>query len=105
MAPQVCKVMEDQIQVELDNGRYKRYEYPMTITSVLRAVPKPQSNKIRLIHDCSRPIGRAVNDMADNPPTFSYQSFQEALTAINPGAWMAKLDLASAYHLVKIQLA
>lgn len=65
------------------------------------AIPKPNSNKIRLIHDYSRPFGRAVNDMVDNRP-FSYQSLQQALTSVTPGAWMAKQDLASAYRQVKI---
>lgn len=74
---------------------------PKAITSALGAIPKPTSQKVCLIQDCSRPFGRAVHDKAENRP-FSYQSMQQALTAINKGTWMAKLDFSCAYRLFRI---
>lgn len=103
-APGVRAVVEKQIQDELDNGRYKRRVHPRSITSALGAIPKPQSQKVRLIHDCSRPLGQAVNDRAENKP-FSYKSLQQALAGLSEGAWMAKLDLASAYRSVRVNEA
>lgn len=100
-APTTRAIVEQQIREELDNGRYRRCKVPKVITSALGAIPKPDSQKVRLIHDCSRPLGRAVNDRADNRP-FSYQSLQQALGAISQGTWMAKLDLVSAYRSVRI---
>lgn len=100
-APTTRGVVEQQIQEEIDNGRYIKCRDPRMITSALGAIPKPASDKIRLIHDCSRPLGKAVNDRADNRP-FSYQSLQQALAGVSRGTWMAKLDLASAYRSVKI---
>lgn len=102
--PLVRERVERQIRTELDNGRYRKCTRPRTITSALGAIQKPHSHKVRLIHDCSRPAGHAVNDMADNRP-FSYQSLQQALGAVNKGAWLAKMDLASAYRSVRVHEA
>ncbi len=56
---------------------------------------------MRLIHDCSRPTGAAVNDHA-NPDKFCYQTLQDAIDQITPGAYLAKVDLAQAYRVVKV---
>lgn len=100
-APPVRDRVEEQIITEIKNGRYKFCDSPKTITSALGAIPKPHTDKLRIIHDCSRPLGHAVNDMAYNTP-FSYQSLQGAVAGISKGDWLAKLDLASAYCSVRI---
>lgn len=100
-APRVRDVVESQICEELRNDRYRICNAPKTVTSALGAIPKPQSDKVRIIHDCSRPFGHSVNDRADNRP-FSYQSLQDALANVHQGDWMAKLDLASAYRSVRV---
>lgn len=99
--PLVRETVENQIWEELRNGRYRICDAPKAVTSALGAIPKPLSEKVRIIHDCSRPIGFSVNDRAVNKP-FSYQSLQDALSSVHQGAWMAKLDLASAYRSVRI---
>lgn len=100
-APLVHHIVERQILDELDNGRYKTCATPKTVTSALGAIPKPNSHKVRIIHDCSRPLGQALNDRAENAP-FSYQSLQDALSGVHRGTWLAKLDLASAYRSVRV---
>ena len=93
--------VQEQIQEELDNGRYIRCDTLPTIISALGAIPKPGTNKIRIIHDCSRPMGHALNDFADSPETH-YQTVQEAAELIGPGFYLAKIDLKSAYRSVRI---
>ena len=93
--------VEEQIKEEIDNGRYVVVSAPPRLTSALGAIPKPGTDKIRLIHDCSRPLGAALNDYADLE-TFSYQTIREAAALIQPGDFLAKVDLANAYRSVKI---
>ena len=65
------------------------------------AVPKTDSDDIRLIHDCSRPYGKSVNDYA-NPDSFSFNTVDTACEHIHKGYYMAKIDLKSAYRSVGI---
>ena len=94
-------VVERQIREEIDNGRYVVLPEPPLLTSALGAIPKPGTDKIRLIHDCSRPLGSALNDLADLDK-YSYQTIREAAALIRPQDYLAKVDLASAYRSVKI---
>ncbi|XP_073230232.1 uncharacterized protein [Porites lutea] len=47
---------------ELSDGNYVVTDIKPTIIRVLGAIPKPDSSDVRLIHDCSRPPGWALND-------------------------------------------
>ena len=71
-----------------------------TVISALGAIPKDAS-RIRLIHDCSRPHGHAVNDFA-TINKFSFTSIRDAMTLLTPECYLAKIDLASAYRSVGI---
>lgn len=93
--------VEAQIVQELQHGRYKFVDYKPKIVSAIGAIPKKGSNKVRLIHDCSRPQGLALNDYV-HLDKFQYQSIQDAVDKINPGSFLAKIDLASAYRSVKL---
>ena len=95
------EAVESQIKEELSNGRYKLSANCPRIISALGAIRKEETGKIRLIHDCSRPLGGAVNDFADGE-RFSYQTIQDACELIKPGAYLGKIDLSSAYRSVKI---
>ena len=53
--------VEHQILEELEHGHYLLVDKPPSIVSALGAIPK-KSGDVRLIHDCSRPVGSAVND-------------------------------------------
>ena len=99
-SPNRAKV-EKQIMEEIRLNRYVICNEPPVIVSALGAIPKPDSNDIRLIHDCSRPIGYALNDYA-NPDSFSFNTVDAACEHIKRGYYMAKLDLKSAYRSVPI---
>ena len=58
-----CKV-EKQVNVEISEGNYIRTKVKPKIISAIGTVPKPNSSDIRIIHDCSRPIGGSLNDYA-----------------------------------------
>ena len=73
-----------------------------TIVSPLAAIPKADSNDVRLIHDCSVPRGLAVNDYCSEQESFCFESVTDALKLVKKGYFMAKVDLKSAYRSVPI---
>ena len=99
--PDTRKLVEDQIRNEVTEGRYKIVAEKPIITSALGAVPKP-SGGIRLIHDASRPTGSALNDYATADQHLRFQSLADATDLLSPGAYMAKVDLKSAYRSVRV---
>ena len=94
-------IVRAQIREEIDHNRYVIAPRVPILLSAIRAVPKKDSSKLRIIHDCSRPYGSALNDFAYNSH-FKYSTIQDAVTAIKPGSFMAKVDLCSAYRSVRI---
>jgi hypothetical protein len=92
--------VEQQITQEIMEGRYVITKQKPQIISALGAIPKPDGN-VRLIHDCSRPRGKAVNDFAKIKSDIKYQSVKNAVNLITPGCFLAKIDLQSAYRSVK----
>lgn len=93
--------VEQQIQFELDHGHYRRCDTPPTIVSALGAIPKQDSTQIRLIHDCSQPVGSSVNDFA-TVEKFSFQTIDDAVKLISPNCFLGKIDLQSAYRSIAI---
>uniref|UniRef100_A0A1X7U2N6 Reverse transcriptase domain-containing protein n=1 Tax=Amphimedon queenslandica TaxID=400682 RepID=A0A1X7U2N6_AMPQE len=70
-------------------------------------IPKSgQPGKFRLIDDLSSPEGRSVNEGIDPVlSSLSYASVDQAVASVclaGRGAWMAKLDLRSAYRRVPV---
>ena len=102
-APENCEKVELQIKDEILNNQYVILNEPskINIVSALGAIPKKNSDKIRLIHDCSRPIGKALNDYAEHNP-FKYQSLQNAIDLIGKDYYLGKIDLSNAYRVVKV---
>lgn len=95
-----CAV-EEQIKTEIENGRYVITNKPPNIISALAAIPKQDSNDVRLIHDASRPHGASINDYAEGQ-SYTCSTVQTAAGLVNRGAYMGKIDLSSAYRSVKI---
>lgn len=93
-------VITKKLQEEIAEGTYKIVDRPATIISALHAIPKPDGG-IRLIHDCSLPPGKSVNDYATNDD-FSFQTVREALEKIGPHWFLAKVDLRAAYRSVHL---
>ena len=93
--------VEKQIREEIRNGNYIVTHVKQPIVSAPGAFPKPDTDKIPLIHDCSRPQFSNVNSYA-TPQNFSYVTVEKAVSQINPNAYLTKIDLKSAYHHVPI---
>ena len=89
--------VERQILTEIEQGNYVITSEKPTIVTALGAIPKPDSNDIRLIHDCSRPDSTRLNSYADCEH-FSYETVDKVTANIKQGAFMAKIDLKSAYR-------
>ena len=92
--------VEHQILEEIENGHYLIVNKSPSIVSALGAIPK-KNGDVRLIHDCSRPVGNAVNEFALRN-SFKYQTLQDAIEMVSPGDFLAKVDLKSAYRSVKV---
>lgn len=90
-----------QILTEIENGNYIFADSTPKIVSPLGVIPKPDGG-VRLIHDCSRPIGMAVNDFAHNFDKQKFQSVDDACKLVAKNYYMAKVDLKSAYRSVKL---
>ena len=93
--------VEKQIREEISKGNYVVTQAKPIIVSALRAIPKPHTDKIRLIHDCSRPQHSNVNSYATTQH-FSYVTVEQAVSKIKQNAYLAKIDLKSAYRHVPI---
>jgi hypothetical protein len=92
-------LVQEQIQVELDSGRYVITEVKPTVVSALGAIPK-SSTKVRLIHDLSRPYG-GVNQFASDT-SVHYPTIDEATFLMKDYSFLAKIDLKEAYRSVPL---
>ena len=63
--PKLISMATDQIELEIKEGNYVQVPSPPVIVSPLGIIPKSDGG-IRIIHDCSRPKGEAVNDYVSN---------------------------------------
>lgn len=95
------EAVEKQIRTEISEGRYVIVESPPTIISGIGAIPKDDGS-VRLIHDCSKPEGHALNDYAELDYKIQYQSVQDACELVEKDYYMAKIDLKSAYRSVAL---
>ncbi len=93
--------VEQQLAQELNTGRYFCVEHQPPIVSSLGAVPKSDPTQIRLIHDCSRPLGKGLNSYA-SVEKCSYDTVDLATKLLPQGGFMAKIDLAKAYRSVPV---
>ena len=93
--------VEETILSEIAEGNYVITDAKPTIISALGAIPKPDSSEVRLIHDCSRPTGQALNDYIISH-SFKFQTLDDAIKLLRPNYFMAKIDLRHAYRSVPI---
>ena len=84
---------------EIENGHYVICQEPPDIVSPMAAIPKPDGD-VRLIHDCSRPVGEAVNDYWSTDWHEKFSRVDDAAAVMTEGCYFAKVDLQSAYRLV-----
>lgn len=91
----------EQVQKEIDMGHYEIVPDPPCIISPMGVIQKPDGG-IRLIHDCSRPSGLAVNDYCSTEWKQKFSTVDEAAALVTEGCFMAKIDLKNAYRSVKL---
>ncbi|VDI71189.1 Hypothetical predicted protein [Mytilus galloprovincialis] len=89
------------ILTEIENGNYEFAKSTPKIISPLGIIPKSDGG-VRIIHDCSRPLGSAVNDFAGDVEKQKFQSVDDAAKLVTKNCFMAKVDLKSAYRSVSI---
>ena len=93
---------EKQIITELETGNYVITNKPPTLISALGAISKTDSDKIRLIHDCSRPTENSLNSHNTGNETFKFQPMNNALNHIKTGRFLAKVDIRKAYRHIPV---
>ena len=95
--------VEKKILEELAEGNYLIVTEKPCIVSALGSIDK-QNGDVRIIHDCSQPMGQALNDYATIEP-LRYQTVQDAIENIGPHWYQCKVDLRSAYRVCGINPA
>ena len=101
----VKQKVEKQIIAELDAGNYVITKEPPTLISALGAIPKPELEEVRLIHDCSRPKDNSLKSHITERESFSYQTIDNALKHIKHikhKSFLAKVDIRKAYRHVPL---
>ncbi len=93
-----AEIMEKVTAEELAKGCYIKVKEPPPLISALAAVPKANGG-IRLIHDCSQPEGRSLNDYSTKIDV-RYQTLQAVTRLLRRDYYIAKVDLKSAYRSV-----
>lgn len=91
------------IRKELSCGKYVRaIEKPHCVHS-LGAVPKKGTSKWRPITDCKRPVGSSIDSfMSTTFHNFCYATIDNVIEILQPGMFMASLDISAAYRSVLI---
>lgn len=67
---------------------------PLKIVSPMAATPKPDGD-VWLIHDCSRPVGQAVNNFCSSDWSQKFSTIDDAAALMSEGCYFAKVDLKS----------
>ena len=99
--PSVSNKVEKAILNELELGHYVIVNEKPPVVSALGAVPKPDSEDVCLIHDCSMPKGEGFNSYS-KVNSFKFQTLDDAIKLLKPGYFMSKIDLKSTYRSVPI---
>ena len=98
----VKQKVEKHIIAELDAGNYVITKEPPTLISALGAIPEPESEEVRLIHDCSRPKDNSSNSHITESESFSYQNINDTLKHIKHKSFLAKVDIRKAYRYLPL---
>ena len=91
------RLVEQQIKIEIDEGRYVKVNHKPDICSPLESIVKDDGS-IRVIHDASRPHNQGLNSYAVDNCSVKYQTIKDAINMLHPGDYMCKVDLKSAYR-------
>ena len=83
-----------QVVHEIENGHYVVCDKPPKIVSPTAAIPKPDGH-VKLIHDCSRPVGEAVNDYCSTDWHQKFARIDDGAALMTEGCFFAKVDLSN----------
>ena len=95
--PTIKLLVEKTIRDEIQQGNHVITITKPTVVSASGAILKPNSSVVRLIHDCSRPYGHAVNEFISTR-YFKFHWLDDAIKLLKPNYFMAKTDLPHAYR-------
>ena len=62
----------------------------------------PNTSDLRIIHDCSRPIGNSINSQVTKAEKYSFETVDSVMKHLSPNDYMCKVDLKAAYRHVGI---
>ena len=93
--------VEELLMSEINNSRLVPVHNKPSICSTLAAVDK-SDDYVRLIFDASRPENLSLNSYATVHDHVKYERVQDALELIDPGAYLFKIDINSAYRALGI---
>ena len=94
--------MNSIMTAELASGKISVSESRPDQVHALGAVPKPNGS-VRHITDCSMPRKTSVNNfMKSTFTTFTFNTIDDVIKDIQPGSFMATVDLQDAYRSVPI---
>ena len=99
--PDVVDKVEQTLLDEISEGNYVPVSRKPVIVSALGTVPKPDSEDLRLIHDCSMPPKQGVNSYIEIDKQ-KFQTIDDAVAQIKHGYFLAKVDLGHAYRSVPV---
>ena len=94
--------VEQTILEEIESGHYVIVNNQPAVVSATGAVPKPDRDDVRLIHDFSMPEGHELNSYTNDVNHFQFQSLDYAIRLLKSGYYMSKIDLHHAYRSVPI---
>ena len=98
---EIKSCIDDAVSNELISGGYIPCTEQPKIISALSAIPKPDGG-VRLIQDLNGPADQSVNSYASKDYC-KHESISDAIALIQPGWFMAVVDLKSAYRSVHIR--
>ena len=115
LAPAICSnysscqehrsLVNKQLLAELAAGQLLRQPAGHAAPHIhaLGAIPK-SAEEVRIIHDLSRPLGRAINDSITYKQ-YKWASIDDALALITPGCYMARVHVRNYYRHIPIDPA
>ena len=104
--PKVTAIIDEDVADGKKAGPFEAQPFRHFITSPIGAVPKRDSDKVRVIHNLSYPrLGDSVNSATEEGPC-KLGSFDEAcafIRTLGAGALLVKLDVKAAYKQVPVR--
>lgn len=99
MPTHCAAALQATLDAECESGALRRTQQRPQYLTALHA--KEEKDKIRTLCDYSAPEGKAINDYAD-ARHFTMMSHEDAYALMRPNAYMAKVDIKSAFRTVGV---